>query len=345
VVSVREQVRLKLIGDGTDPWADNVLELEGARTSEQLPSPIETGQATGVPFVIVRLGPQTPGQTWGNLGDSIDVWPYAGDETWQELDALCGLVLLRLDNAIVTDTDGTSYQLNYGGVSTQDTPVAEWDAYTRPLRFDSVKLSWMEPTHPLADAFEEWTAKIFPLAQTDPANWVPSDASPGIYWRVTDIPRVQSADDHYNIWLDLMRSSLVGHIITPNQKTVVQYLDHLAAVLPRASIHYANTHLATIEVTRADPEADPHVDGQISVDVSFGALNGDYWAGVPGDSNQPWVPLDPEFPWMKYPTRIPLNYAEIRDGVLVGQSPTLEQGELRARAHGKATTSGAPTTS
>jgi len=260
VVSLREQVRLKLIGDGTDPWKDNVLELEGARTSDQLPSPIETGQATGRPFVIVRLGPQTPGQTWGNLGDSIDVWPYSEDQTWQDLDALCGLVLLRLDNQILTDDDGKSYQLNYGGVGTQDTPVAEWDAYTRPLRFDSTLLSWMEPTHPLADAFEDWTAIVFPQAQTDPTNWVPTDTSPGIYWRVTDIPRVQTDVEHYNIWLDLMRSSLVGHIITPDQKTLVAYLDHLAAVLPRASIHYADTYLATIEVSRADPEADQHTE-------------------------------------------------------------------------------------
>ena len=343
-MSVREQVRLKLIGDGTDPWADNVLELEGARTNDQLPSPIETGQATGVPFVIVRLGPQTPGQTWGNLGDSIDVWPYAADETWQALDALCGLVLLRLDKQIITDSDGVSYQLNYGGVSTQDTPVAEWDAYTRPLRFDSTKLSWLEPTHPLADAFESWTTTQFGCVQTDPSTWVPTADCPAVYWRVTDIPRVQSADEHYNIWLDLMRSTLVGHIISPDQKTVVQYLDRLAAILPRASVRYANTYLATIEVTRADPEADQHVDGQISVDVSFGAVNGDYWASIPGDSNQPWVPLDPQHPWIKHDTRLPLNLAEIRDGVIVGESPTLEQGELRARAHGKATTSGDLTT-
>jgi hypothetical protein len=324
-VSIREQVRLKLIGEGTDPWGDRVLELEGTRTSTDLPSPLATGQASSLPFVIVRLGPQTPGQTWGNLGDAIEVWPYADDQTWQELDTLCGLVLLRLDNTVLQDTDGVAYQLGYAGVGTQDTPVAEWDAYTRPLRFDSVRLAWMSPTHPLASAFEQWTTMQFPAAQTDPNTWLPTDAAPGIYWRVTDIPRVQSMDDHYNIWLDLMRASLVGHIVTPDQQTVNTYLDRLAAILPRASIHYADTYLARIAVSRADPEADPHSEGQISVDVAYGALNGNYWASMPGQPGQPWVPLDPEHPWIEHPVdgepSMPVEHVEIRDDALVGESP------------------------
>ena len=320
-MSLREQVRLKLVGSGTDPWGMDVIELEGARTSGDLSSPIATGQVSGLPFLIVRLGPQTPGQTWGNLGDSIDVWPYADDETWQTLDALCGLVLLRLDNQVLRDTDGVAYQLSYGGVSTQDTPVAEWDAYTRPLRFDSVKLAWLRPTHPLATAFEQWTTTYFPDAQTDPATWLPTDTEPGIYWRVTDIPRVRSNDDHYNVWLDLMRAELVGHIVTPNQQTIIQYLDRLAAILPRASIRYADTYLARIAVSRADPEADPHAEGQISVDVAYGALNGNAWASLPGQ------PIDPEHPWIPLPVppepavSIPLEHAEVRDGTLVGESP------------------------
>lgn len=329
-MSVREQVRLKLIGQGNDPWGNDVIELEGARTSQDLASPLKTGQASSLPFVIVRLGPQTPGQTWGNLGDSVEVWPYAESETWQELDALCGLVLLRLDKQIVQDTDGVAYQLGYGGVGTQDTPVAEWDAYTRPLRFDAVKLAWMAPTHPLATALAQWTAVHFALAQTDPHTWLPTDTEPGIYWRVTDLPRVQNDDEHYNIWLDLMRASLVGHIVTPDQQTIISYLDRLAARLPRASIQYANTYLARIAVTRADPEADPHSEGQIGVDVAFGALNGNDEAGLPGDPfHKPWEPIDPHFPWIKHPTdgslALPLEHVEVRDGVLVGVVPETDR--------------------
>lgn len=321
MVSLREQVRLKLIGDGTDPWGQNVLELEGTRTSTDLPSPIDTGQATSRPFVIVRLGPQTPGQYWGGLGDSIDVWPYAEDETWQELDVLCGLVLLRLDKQIIKDTDGATYQLSYAGVSTQDTPVAEWDAYTRPLRFDSTNIAWLAPTHPLATAFQGWTDQTFPDALTDPSTWLPTDTQPGIYWRVTDLPRVRAAEDHFNIWLDKMTATVVGHVVSPDQQTIITYLDTLAAILPRATIRYANTILATIEVDRADPEADPHSDGQITVEVSYGALNGNYWASVPGQPGQPWVPIVPEHPWSTYPADIPTHHAEIRDGVQVGVSP------------------------
>lgn len=334
-VSIREQVRLKLVGQGTDPWGDRVLELEGARTSTDLPSPIATGQASALPFVIVRLGPQTVGQYWGDAGDSIDVWPYSEDVTWVDLDVLCGLVLLRLDKQILTD-DGVNYQLNYGGVSTQDTPVAEWDAYTRPLRFDSVKTPSTTPgaTHPLAVAFNEWTAVQFPGAD--------------IWWQVTDSPRVRTEAEHLNIWLDEMRSTLIGHIVTTHPQTVVTYLDRLAAILPRASIRYANTFLATIEPTRADPEADPHVEGQISVDVAYGALHGNYWASVPGQPGQPWLPTDPEHPWIRYPVEpepgvaIPLEHAEVRDGTLVGVAPEgdLPRHPLSGAGAGVATASG-----
>jgi hypothetical protein len=331
-VSLREIVRTTLIGSGSDPWHDNVLELEGARTDGDLPSPIATGQASSRPFVIVRLGPQTSGQFWGNLGDSVEVWPYAEDQTWQDLDALCGLVLLRLDKRIVTDTDGTTYQLNYGGVSTQDTPVAQWDAYTRPLRFDSIKTTSTTPgaTHPLATALDEWTTLVLPGAD--------------VWWQVTDSPRVREEVEHYNIWLDKVRATAVGHIVTADPTTIVPCLDRLAAILPRASIRYADTFLSTIEVTRADPEADPHQDGQISIDVSYGATNGNIWAGIPGlDALHPWIKLpgpdDPQY-------SLPLEHVEVRDGVLVGVVPATDRPRenLRGVAHGKATSSGQFTT-
>lgn len=330
-MSLRERVRKTLVGAGTDPWHDNVLELEGARTAGDLPSPIATGQASSRPFVIVRLGPQTAGQYWGNLGDSIDVWPYSEDQTWQDLDVLCGLVLLRLDKQIITDTDGVAYQLNYGGVSTQDTPVAEWDAYTRPMRFDSIKIVSTSPgaTHPLADAFDAWTHQMFPSAN--------------IWWQVTDAPRVRSEDEHYNVWLDKMRGTLIGHIVTTDPHEVVHYLDLLSAILPRASIRYADTFLSTIEATRADPEADPHVDGQISVEVSYGAKNGNFWAGLyPGNPAYPWNP------WLPLPgpddavPSVPLDHIEVRDGVLVGVVPEGEapRHPLAAAAQGQANVSG-----
>ena len=331
-MSLREIVRTTLIGDGSDPWRDNVLELEGARTDGDLPSPIETGQASSRPFVIVRLGPQTAGQFWGNLGDSVEVWPYAEDQTWQDLDVLCGLVLLRLDKHIVTDTDGTTYQLNYGGVSTQDTPVSQWDAYTRPLRFDSIKTTSTTPgaTHPLATALDEWTTLVLPGAD--------------VWWQVTDSPRVREEVEHYNIWLDKMRATAVGHIVTADPQTIVPCLDRLAAILPRASIRYADTFLSTIEVTRADPEADPHQDGQISIDVAYGQANGNFWAGIPGqDALHPWITLpgpdDPQY-------SIPLEHVEVRDGVLVGVVPVTDQPRenLRGVAHGTATSSGQFTT-
>jgi len=334
LVSLREIVRQKLIAAG--PWGDNVLELEGALTNGDLPSPIATGQASSRPFVIVRLGPQTTGQYWGNLGDSIDVWPYSEDQTWQDLDVLCGLVLLRLDKQIVTDTDGTSYQLNYGGVSTQDTPVAQWDAYTRPMRFDSIKTVSTSPgaTHPLAEALNAWTAQYFP--------------GQDIWWQVTEIPRVRTALEHYNVWLDLMRSTVVGHIITTDPQAVVANLDKLAQILPRAAIPYAGTYLATLEVTRADPEADPHIDGQVTIEVSFGQTNGNFWASMPGMPGQPWVPNDPEHPWIRLPGpgepqySIPLEHIEVRDGQQVGVVP---EGDPRVEplagaAFGKATVSG-----
>ena len=330
-MSLRERVRQTLIGAATDPWRDNVLELEGARTATDLPSPIATGQASSRPFVIVRLGPQTAGQYWGNLGDSIDVWPYSEDQTWQDLDVLCGLVLLRLDKQFITDTDGTVYQLNYGGVSTQDTPVAEWDAYTRPMRFDSIKVASTSPgaTHPLADALNEWTAQFFPDAN--------------IWWQVTTVPRVASEDEHYNIWLDKMRATVVGHIITADPAEVVRHLDRLCAIITRARVAYANTYLATIEVSRADPEADPHIDGQVTIEVSYGATNGNFWAGLhPGNPSYPWNPWIP-VPGPEDPVpSVPLEHVEVRDGVLVGVVPEGDtpRHPLSASAQGQATVSG-----
>jgi len=315
LVTLREAVRVALIGDGSDPWRDDVIELEGAKTQGDLASPIATGQAQALPFVIVRFGPQTVGQYWGNLGDAIEIWPYADDETWQALDLLCGLVLLRLDKQIL-DVDGTAYQLSYAGVSTQDTPVAEWDAYTRPLRFDSIKIASTTPgaIHPLAEAFNAWSTTTF-------------GPNANIWWQVTSSPRISQETDHYNVWLDKMRATLNGHIVTTDPQEVIQHLDRLAAILPRATIRYADTYLATIEATRAEPEADPHQDGQISVDVSYGAVNGNYWASVPGDPNHPWVPTDPNHPWIEHPVppdpaiSIPLEHVEVRDGTLVGESP------------------------
>jgi hypothetical protein len=276
---------------------------------------------------------------WAGGGQNFDRGNQSDELTRQDRDASWG-ASFKLDDGnemwptgqIDTDTDGTTYQLNYGGVSTQDTPVSQWDAYTRPLRFDSIKTTSTTPgaTHPLATALDEWTTLVLPGAD--------------VWWQVTDSPRVREEVEHYNIWLDKMRATAVGHIVTADPQTIVPCLDRLAAILPRASIRYADTFLSTIEVTRADPEADPHQDGQISIDVAYGQANGNFWAGIPGqDALHPWITLpgpdDPQY-------SIPLEHVEVRDGVLVGVVPVTDQPRenLRGVAHGTATSSGQFTT-
>lgn len=289
-MTLREQARLALIGDGTMPWGDNVLEMNAATAGEQLPSPVETGAASGLPFVIVKLGPQTPGQVWGNQGDSLEVWPYSPDETLQDLDALCGLVVMRLDRQVLTDDDGAAYQSSYAGSPLQDTTVSQWDAYSRPLRFDTVALRWRVPSHPLAVAMMNWTAATWPgLVQTDPQTWLPTMTDPAIYWRVTDLPRVRDASEH-KPWSDWYRATLVGHVLSPDDDAREAWVDRLARLLPRASIEYPamNTWLSEHEVIRADPNADQHVDGQLTVEVLYGAATPDYETlTMPYDPTQP----------------------------------------------------------
>jgi hypothetical protein len=301
-VSLREKVRLALIGDGTAPWGENVLEMEGASVADDLPNPVTTGAASALPFVIVKLGPKTPGQVWGNLGDSVEVWPYSPDETWQDLDTLCALVLARLDYHVVTDDDGVSYKLDYSGSPMQDTPVNQWDAYSRPVTFDSTKLNWLQPTHPLAAAFQAWTAgKYVGELQTNPTTWIPSAAEPAVYWRVADLPRVREPIDHLNIWVDVFRASIVGHVLSTDQAAIEDYVGRLARDLPRATIQYAHatgTSYVQAEVARADALADQHQDGQLTVEVRYAAVAPDY--------QQPG----------------PIRHAEIRDGTQVGVSPT-----------------------
>lgn len=306
-MTLREHVRVLLVGAGDDPWRTDVLEMMAATVDGNLPNPVEEGTVAGFPFLIVKKGAQGPGQLWASLADSIEVWPYADDETLQTLDVLCGLVQQRLNRRVLVDDDGASYLLEYAGSALQDAWVGQWNANTRPLRFDATKLAWLVQAHPLAVALRDWTAATWPpvgapltnQVQTNPNTWVPSDQTPGIYWRVTEQPRARQDSDRMG-WFTIFTASLAGHIVAPTYQVRQAWIDALTAELQQATVPLGASYISDVLVTSANADADQHEDGQLRIDVRYALPNRAYTEAR---------------------AAVPIRHAELRDGQIVGQSP------------------------
>jgi len=270
VVSLRSLVAVALIGDGTNPWADRVVETAGATADEHLPW-MTGGQQ---PWIVVRGGPTTLGPSGGARVTQVEVWPHGPMSAWSGIDNLETLCVDILDQQVVatpagaTEPDG--YLLSYEGTPLGDQVVAEWDAWTRPLRFGAARLGWFGPDDPRAARLRALTPGLlcgdWPCVQTDPATWVPTDDCPGIYWR----PDAGPAEIIRYANFTLYQETLACHIVAPGRAARDAWTDRVALALPGDCLD-AQVPPATmlLRLVSENLYAEPMADGQLRVQVQF----------------------------------------------------------------------------
>jgi hypothetical protein len=222
------------------------------------------------PYLVVREGVQDPGADWAAFSTIVEVWPYVDRTTFQEVDALAGAVINALHRARFSE-GGEQYLIDYLGTVGQDVMDDDWDAITRGLRFRVFALGWLNgltyDPDPVA-VLRSWTAAAFPEVHTDPATWSPSDAAPGIYWRLVRVAPVQ-----ITAAVNWLEAQLTGHILAPGPAVRLAWVRKLAeGIAKQRRLKMPDGGPLELLKVAADGEADPMRRGQIQLTARFGVL-------------------------------------------------------------------------
>lgn len=225
---------------------------------------------TGKPFLVVREGVQDRGADWAAFSTIVEVWPYVDRETFQQVDALAGAVINVLHRARFAD-GGDQYLIDYLSTVGQDFMDDEWDAITRGLRFRVFALGWLNGLTYDPDpvtALRNWTATTWPEVHTDPATWSPSDATPGVYWRLVRLnPTAQTQAVN---WVD---AQITGHVLAPSPAVRLAWVRKLTeGIVRQRRLKMSDGGLLELLRVSADSEADPMRRGQVQLTARFGVL-------------------------------------------------------------------------
>jgi hypothetical protein len=282
MAELRDLIAQRLIGDGTHPWAERVVETAGMDPDQGLPPFGE------LPWIVVRqVGTTVDLNRIATLG--FEVWIHGPNTSFSNLDELERLAIRLLDRAVLQDLDAdvpARFALAYAGTLLGDVVIPAWDAYARGLRFTTSSAGLggpQSPDDPRAAFLRAHAADLFcpppPCVASDPTDWTPTDDCPGIYVRPFSGPyEVQRYSG-----MTQLREVLAIHVVAPTYAAQRAWTDRLALELPgqvayvQPGVADSNGHVPRIStlllrLTALNPAADAWSEGQLRVEATFTEL-------------------------------------------------------------------------
>lgn len=232
--------------------------------------PSAAGPTLKKPYLVLREGVQNASDPYKDFTTIYEVWPYVEYETFQNVDSLSKEVISTLHRKRFNVKDMPHY-IEYTGTITEDIVDKEWDALTRGLRFQVFSLAWLlnTPIEPdPVEAMKKWTEYHFPKMQTNPLHWNPTDETPALYWRVSNIRSVEPRN-----WGSWILVTLRGHLISPDIANRGKWLEYVVRQLALdARTRMSDNSKMIFQNVSADGSYNPFGEGQIMLDVRFGVL-------------------------------------------------------------------------
>ena len=231
--------------------------------------PQAADHTTEKPFLVVREGDEHSEADWADLSTMVEVWPYVDQTSFVSVDDIAAKVMTAL-RFVKFDDGGEPCLSVFLDTASEDAVDEDWKAITRCQRFRVFALGWLSgltyDPDPVA-ALQTLTAGLWPAAGTDPPTCDPSDAAPGIYWRLTGVQTLQTMN-----WGSWMTAHLRGHIVAPTPASRLTWSRKVAEALP-ARLRLSDGSPLLRDSVAADPYADPMSVGQISLTARFGVLS------------------------------------------------------------------------
>lgn len=262
---MRAEARQALIA-GVPEVQGRVFELHGASVS------------TPKPFLVLKEAAEQGGDWWGgDYTTTLQVWVYTKRESFNEVDTIARKVIDVLDNASLVTSKGT-FLTAYWGMAGPDTPDDEWQALTRALNFRVFSLGWMPPDglqpgyppDPIA-TLVTWTKTVWPVLQTDPLTWAPTNPSPGLFWRIA----ASKAVPPRNVWGSWINADVRGHILAPSLQLRLAWSRRIIEGLERQRRLTLDdgSDLEVMQGTASfDAALDPFRAGQVRLTLQYGVL-------------------------------------------------------------------------
>lgn len=247
------------------------------------------------PWIVLQVAAPDPAEPFSDMAQTLNVWPNVSQESYQDLDALIAEIETVLAGRRFAVTQGEETRQFYveqrpGG---EDAIQDEWGGITKLLRFVVYELGWLSfetfDPDPIK-ALRAWAESVWPVLevededpivqiQTDPSSWDPTDASPGIYFRLAGIPRrLTEWATHVTV-----EARIMVHVLAPSSakrlewtRRVVEELYRTRRIMltepnpydPEDTIE-SPMHLNAVG---ADSTASPFTTGQITILGEYGIL-------------------------------------------------------------------------
>lgn len=222
------------------------------------------------PFLVVREGVTNAANSFDRANTTFEVWPYVERASLTDLDNLIKEVLQAINYAIIVVGDVPHY-LQYTGTGTEDLIVEDWDSYTKSMNFSVIALDWRTHSEIVPDPIAgmvEWTNHHFDF-QTNPRDWLPSDAKPAVYWRQA---QVLSLEPYH--WGGFINAQLRGHVISPSLEIRKQATEQVVRkLLTTGHTHLIDKSMMLFQGVTANDGYNPFTDGQITLNVRYGILD------------------------------------------------------------------------
>lgn len=235
------------------------------------------------PYLVVKEGTQDIPNDWAGYTTTFEVWIFEKFETFQNVDAFRDKIVAVLDNAKIV-AGGKKYLIRYLSTVGDDFWDEELQALERGLVFQVFSLGWLngETYAPdPVDALKEWTKKTWtmqdeegntiPVLQVEPDSWDPSDARPGLYWRIENF----SVNNNVSSAMYWLTFNIVGHLVAADPSVRRTWLRTVAERFGDVRRIPVNTETELVIIGfSVVMDRDPLTIGQISVQAEMGMLRG-----------------------------------------------------------------------
>lgn len=120
---MRKAIREKVI--------NKIPELNG-----RVYEPHMAGPNTEKPYVVVRMGTESPDGVTNVFSKEVQLWVYAEPTSFSELDRLVHKIRKEINNASMVTAHGFEFSLRFIGTVGDDFYDTDWKALGQGLRFE-----------------------------------------------------------------------------------------------------------------------------------------------------------------------------------------------------------------
>lgn len=238
-----------------------------------------------IPAVFELLAPENQALGWnGKQTPRVEYWINREEDPERRVSGQVSVSVLHEDtsNATAAEIEDDVRRLLDGATFRPDGETITLQWHTVELYDDNAEFRGFELVFDLiawpigltyapdpVKALRMWSDNRWSALQVDPQTWSPTDSTPALYWRLSQIDNMEM--ESWGAW---MTGRFYGHLLAKTPNVRIHWLRSVAEGLSiDRAVPLEDGSRLFIERIAASSDADPLREGQITVTARFGVLS------------------------------------------------------------------------